>query len=77
MEHGSRKRRPEPVSRSQIAWVGNNKASLAAHSYVRLFLSTWQNPYPEKTVESIDYVSTKSSAAPFCLAITAEEPRGP
>jgi Tol biopolymer transport system component len=65
----------EHVSRGQIAWAGNNKPALAAHSYVRLYLSTWENPYPEKTLQSIDYVSMKTIAAPFCVAMTAEEPR--
>jgi hypothetical protein len=62
------------VSRSQVAWAGSNKAVLKNNGYVRLYLSTWQNPHPEKTVACIDYVSMKSKAAPFCVAITAEEP---
>ena len=64
----------EPLSRSQIAWAGNNKVALAAGCYLRLYLSTWKNPHPEKIVESIDYVTMASKADPFCLAITAEEP---
>jgi hypothetical protein len=40
-----------------------------------LYLSTWKNPHPEKTVGSIDYVSMKRNAAPFCVAMTVEEPR--
>ncbi len=64
-----------PVSRGQVAWAGNNKAALDSHCYVRLYLSTWTNPHPEKTVQGIDYVAMKSSAAPFCVAMTAEEPR--
>lgn len=63
------------VSRGQMVWVGSNAAVLERHLYLRLYLSRWKNPYPEKVVKSIDYVSMKSNAAPFCVAITAEEPR--
>ncbi len=62
------------VSRGQVAWAGTNAAIRKNHGYVRLFLSTWENPHPEKSIESIDYVSLNSKTAPFCLAITAEEP---
>jgi len=65
----------EPVSRGQIAWAGHNQRAGDSKCYVRLYLSTWENPHPEKTIESIDYVSIKSNAAPFCVAMTAEEPR--
>ncbi len=65
----------EPVSRGQIAWVGSNERVLKSDCYVRLYLSTWKNPHPEKSVESIDYVSMKTNAVPFCVAMTAEEPR--
>lgn len=40
--------------------------------YVRLFKTTWVNPYPEVEITTIDYVSTMAEAAPFLLAITAE-----
>jgi hypothetical protein len=34
---------------------------------------TWKNPEPDKDVVSLDFVSTRSSeAAPFCVAITAD-----
>ncbi len=65
----------ESVSRGQVAWAGSNKVVLKDNHHVRLYLSTWKNPHPEKTVESIDYSSMKSKAAPFCVAITAEEPQ--
>jgi hypothetical protein len=64
-----------PVSRGQVAWAGTNKAINQSHGYLRLYLSTWENPQPEKTLASIDFVSLGTGAAPFCAAITAEEPR--
>ena len=63
-----------PVYRGQLAWAGNNKAAVKEKAYVRLYLSTWENPHPDKPVDCIDYVSMKTKAAPFCVAITAEEP---
>jgi hypothetical protein len=56
------------VTRGKLAWVGgpNN---------LRLYLTTWQNPQPTKRVVSIDYMKTSDApaAAPFCVAMTAEE----
>ena len=42
--------------------------------YLRLYLTVWENPHPEKTVAHLDFSSTMTAAAPFCVAITAEEP---
>ena len=39
---------------------------------VRLFQSTWENPFPDVEISSIDYESTGSTCAPFLIAITAE-----
>jgi hypothetical protein len=64
-----------PVTRGQVAWAGSNKAVRERNVYLRLYLSRWMNPHPEKVLESIDYVSMGRNAAPFCVAITAEEPR--
>ncbi|MHA3772327.1 hypothetical protein ACXR0O_12405 [Verrucomicrobiota bacterium sgz303538] len=61
------------VSRGKIAWEGMNDASREEKQLIRLYLTTWENPKPDKKVVSLDYVSTfKSAAAPFCVAITAE-----
>jgi hypothetical protein len=53
-------------TRSKVAWDGQNK-----FSRIKLFLTTWSNPTPEKTIVSIDYVMIRNS--PFCVAITSEE----
>lgn len=52
--------------RSKVAWEGENKCSR-----VKLFLTTWANPSPDKQIVTIDYVTSKSN--PFCVAITVEE----
>ena len=51
----------EVVSRARIAWRGHN----AADYDIRLFLSTWVNPFPSEEVRSLDYVSAGSNCAPF------------
>jgi hypothetical protein len=53
-------------TRGKVAWEGDNK-----RSRIKLFLTTWTNPDPEKQIVSIDYVATRN--APFCVAITAEQ----
>jgi hypothetical protein len=37
-------------------------------------MTTWKNPEPARKVVSIDFASTNADkAAPFCVAMTAEE----
>ena len=62
------------ATRGQVVWVGRNAATKEANIYLRLYLSVWENPHPEKTVASLDYVSAMTVAAPFCAAITVEMP---
>ncbi len=40
-----------------------------------MYLQTWENPHAKKKVTAIDFVATapEAGAAPFCVAITAEE----
>jgi hypothetical protein len=61
------------VSRGKVAWKGENERAKALNCGLRLYLSTWKNPKPDKKVVSIDYISTgDTAAAPFCVAMTAE-----
>jgi hypothetical protein len=62
------------LSRGKVAWKGDNERAKAVGARVRLYLTTWVNPKPDKKVVSIDYLSRKDDtvAAPFCLAITLE-----
>jgi WD40 repeat protein len=62
----------EETKKFVIAWTGTNAASRAAGRTIRLFKTTWENPYPEVEVKSIDFVSTHDIAAPFLVAITVE-----
>jgi hypothetical protein len=62
-------------SKGKTAWEGENEASKGFDAKIKLYLMTWENPKPEKKVVSIDFVATKPEqpAAPFCVAITAED----
>jgi hypothetical protein len=68
----------KPCTRGKVAWTGSNPA---ADKYadmaisLRLYLGTWKNPHPKKKIVSIDYTSTnKTVCAPFCIAISLEQP---
>lgn len=64
----------DPPSRGAKVWEGKNRIADWTKSSVRLFASGWTNPHPAKKVARIDYLAAGTQAAPFCLAITVEEP---
>ncbi|MFL5245046.1 MAG: hypothetical protein ACJ8FY_23335 [Gemmataceae bacterium] len=62
----------EPT-RAKVAWKGENESAKLAGRKIRLYLSTWENPKPDKKVVSIDYVAAEATiCAPFCVAMTVE-----
>lgn len=63
----------QPTTLAEMAWTGENADSRRANVKIRLYGTGWVNPHPEKSVDSVDLVSANTIAAPFCLAITAEE----
>lgn len=72
-----------PVSplRGTVAWKAFNEVTAdRAQATGRepepfcLFVGGWENPHPERKIAAIDYLATGTSAAPFCVAITVEEP---
>jgi hypothetical protein len=61
------------VSRGKMAWKGENELTKSFQRQIRLFLTTWDNPHPGKTIASIDFVKVGDTVtAPFCVAITLE-----
>ena len=56
------------ISNGMLVWSGINNAGL----HIRLFKTTWLNPWPDKEIVSIDYNSSMANAAPFLVAITLE-----
>jgi hypothetical protein len=65
--------KPFEVTRGKVAWTGMNQFSREEEQKIRLYLGTWVNPKPDVKILRIDYISNgKTSAVPFCIAITAE-----
>jgi hypothetical protein len=62
----------EPTSNSIIAWRGSNPTANTRGKLIRIYESDWNNPFPSEEVQSIDYVSSMSSAAPFLIALTVD-----
>jgi hypothetical protein len=62
-------------SKGKAVWEGENEASKKFEAKIKLYLKTWENPHPKKKVVSLDFIGTaaESGAAPFIVAITAEE----
>lgn len=73
----------KPTRRGRVVWKGNNPhlrtRTEARHTKtpLRLYMMTWDNPEPEAPVTSINMVSLKQTATPFCVAVTAETLRPP
>ena len=63
-----------PITRGQVAWTGTNEAARGRNAKTRLYVSMWENPLPDKKVVSIDFVSANTASAPFCVAMTVDEP---
>ena len=64
---------PKEAKSATIAWSGSNPATEAAGSSLRLFKRTYDNPYPDKVIESLDFISSQSESAPFLVAVTVED----
>jgi serine/threonine protein kinase len=55
------------LTRATVVWTAWEK-----NWKLRLFKTTWENPTPENVVESIDFVTKMTPAAPFLIALTVE-----
>jgi hypothetical protein len=56
-----------------IAWTGSNPAARGGGHTLRLFKTTWENPFPDAPIRLLDFASDKpTSGQPFLVAITAE-----
>jgi hypothetical protein len=63
------------TSRAKVAWKGDNNLARQYSCRLRLYLTTWKNPKPDQKIVSIDFLGRKDEtvAAPFCVAMTAEQ----
>jgi len=55
-----------------VAWTGENPKSRRWGKKIRLFKGTWENPLPQTTVASVDFLALKPGPSPFLIALTAE-----
>jgi hypothetical protein len=63
----------EPAISGTIAWTGTNTAAARSDGKIRLFETTWENPFPEASIAQLDFTSDRPTPGqPFLLAITAE-----
>lgn len=66
-------KRPLPPE-SKIAWRGSNPPAKEGGYEVILYLTTFDNPHPQKTVHTIDFAFGDGGGAfPFCVAMTVEK----
>lgn len=62
------------VTQARVAWRGSNEAT----DRIRLYLRTWENPYPGRAIQSVDMVTGAQAAGretpvPFLVGLTAEQ----
>jgi hypothetical protein len=62
----------EMPGNATIAWKGLNDLTEKKGFQIFLYNYIWENPFANKTIKSIDYVSTMTGASPFLVAITLE-----
>ncbi len=55
------------------AWTGLNDLTEKLGFQISLFKYKWENPFTDKTIISIDYISTMTNAAPFLVSISLGE----
>jgi len=59
------------VSDGELVWV---RPSLEVDErHIGIYLMKWNNPRPDQVIQSLDYESTMTDAAPFLLGITVEK----
>jgi hypothetical protein len=61
------------VPEAVLAWSGHNPATQSREMELRLYKLTWENPWPDEEVVGIEFASAQANAAPFLVALTAED----
>jgi hypothetical protein len=62
---------PDPGEARDV-WKGENRAAAAQNCMIRIFLTSWKNPWKDQPIESLSLVSAMGETAPFVIAITVE-----
>ncbi len=65
--------RPPPSDpNTVVAWTGQNAATARMGNSNRLYMTRFENPHPQKKVETLDYVSAMEAPGPFMVGLTVE-----
>ncbi len=69
----------QPLKGAKVAWAGTSPFSNKMERKVGVYAMTWDNPHPEKEIESIDILSpgTVGQGQVFVVAISAATRRPP
>jgi beta-lactamase regulating signal transducer with metallopeptidase domain/TolA-binding protein len=61
------------ISEGTVAWQGVNPYAWSlTRLRVQLYSAAWENPQPDKVVDTMDFVSSNTECAPYLVALTAE-----
>jgi hypothetical protein len=63
---------PRELPEAQLAWHGASPHSRVSSQTLRLFKLTWENPFPEVAITTLDFVAEHPKTHPFLIALTAE-----
>jgi hypothetical protein len=55
-----------------VAWTGQNQATARMGKSIRLYKTRFENPFPPKRIESLDYVSAMEDPGPLLVAVTLQ-----
>jgi len=61
---------PVALPQAQVAWRGH---SADKPGPIGVYAMRWVNPYPEKTMASLDFLSAQGEPVPVLIALTAEK----
>ncbi|HTL54965.1 MAG TPA: protein kinase [Candidatus Limnocylindrales bacterium] len=58
---------------AELVWMGTNpQAESSDAKSLRMFKRTWENPWADRRITSVDFESARRGVGPFLVAITAE-----
>ena len=65
--------RPPPSDpNTVVAWTGQNAATIRMGTNIRLYKTRFENPSPQKRLDSLDYVSAMEDPGPLLVAVTVQ-----
>jgi hypothetical protein len=62
----------QETDRAVVAWTGTNRGTESEGGQMRVYKRTWENPFPNVDVKTIDFVSKHTRCNLFLVALTVE-----